>query len=141
MLKRRKPGLKIVAVEPAESSVFRGGPAGPHKIEGVGIGYRPPLWLPALVDDILPDKTDDTKKMSRRLAHQEALFAGTSSGTNVLAAIQVAQRLGPGAKVVTLMVDSGLKDLHTDLYGNKRESDLFGPVSLAINRSAPPSAY
>jgi cysteine synthase A len=68
------------------------------------------------VDEVLPVKTDDAKEMARRLAREEALFAGTSSGANVLAAIQVARRLGPGAKVVTLMADSGLKYLSTDVY-------------------------
>jgi cysteine synthase A len=116
VLKRHKPGIRIVAVEPAESSVLLGGQAGPHKIEGVGIGYTPPLWAPTLVDDILPVKTDDAKAMARRVAREEALFAGTSSGANVVAAIQVAGRLGPRAKVVTLMVDSGLKYLNTDVY-------------------------
>jgi len=116
VLKRHKPSVKIVAVEPAESSVLRGGQAGPHKIEGVGIGYTPPLWEPTLVDDILPVRTDDAKGMARRLAREEALFAGTSSGANVVAAIRVAEQLGPDAKVVTLMVDSGLKYLSTDVY-------------------------
>jgi cysteine synthase len=98
--------------------VLLGNPAGPHKIEGVGIGYMPPLWDPTLVDDILPVRTDDAKEMARRLAREEAIFAGTSSGANVVAALQVAERLGPGAKVVTLMADSGLKYLNTDVYKN-----------------------
>ncbi len=115
-LKRHKPSIRIVAVEPAESSVLLGGQPGPHKIEGVGIGYTPPLWEPALVDEILAVRTDDAKEMARRLAREEALFAGTSSGANVVAAIQVAKRLPPGAKVVTLMADSGLKYLSTDVY-------------------------
>jgi cysteine synthase A len=119
VLKRYKPSVRIVVVEPAESSVLLGGRAGPHKIEGVGIGYAPPLWEPALVDDILPVSTEDAKAMARRLAREEALFAGTSSGANVVAAIQVAERLGPGAKVVTLMADSGLKYLSTDVYGRR----------------------
>lgn len=119
VLKRYRPSVKIVAVEPAESSVLLGGPAGPHKIEGVGIGYTPPLWDPTLVDEIVPVKTADAKEMARRIAREEALFAGTSSGANVLAAMQVGERLGPGAKVVTLMVDSGLKYLNTDLYRSR----------------------
>jgi cysteine synthase A len=119
VLKRYKPGIKIVAVEPAESSVLLGGQPGPHKIEGVGIGYTPPLWEPALVDEILPVRTDDAKAMARRLAREEALFAGTSSGANVVAAIQVAERLRPGAKVVTLLADSGLKYLSTDVYRSR----------------------
>jgi cysteine synthase len=116
VLKRHNPKIRIAVVEPAESSVLLGGQPGPHKIEGVGVGFIPPLWEPSLVDDILPVRTDDAKEMARRLAREEALFAGTSSGANVVAAIQVAQRLGPKAKVVTLMVDSGLKYLSTDVY-------------------------
>jgi cysteine synthase len=120
VLKQHKPGVVIVAVEPAESPVLSGGAPGPHKIEGIGIGYTPPLWEPALVDEIVAVKTADATDMARRLAREEAVFAGTSSGANTLAAIQVAKRLGPGAKVVTLMVDSGLKYVHTDLYGKPR---------------------
>jgi len=116
VLKRYKPSIKIIVVEPAESPVLRGGQAGPHSIEGVGIGYTPPLWDPTLVDDIVPVKSNDAKDMTRRLAREEALFAGTSSGANVVAAIQVGQRLGPEANVVTLMADSGLKYLSTDVY-------------------------
>ncbi len=117
VLKRHKPGVKIIVVEPAESAVLSGGQPGAHGIEGIGIGRTPPLWDPALVDDVVRGQsTDDAKGMARRLAREEALFAGTSSGANVVAAIRVAQRLGPGATVVTLMVDSGLKYVSTDLY-------------------------
>jgi len=116
VLKRYKPSIKIVAVEPAESAVLSGGQPGSHKIEGVGIGYTPPLWDATLVDDILPVKTDDAKEMARRIAREEGVFAGVSSGANVVAALQVGERLGPKAKVVTLMADSGLKYLNTDVY-------------------------
>lgn len=116
VLKRHNPGVRIVCVEPAESSVLLGGPPGPHKIEGVGIGYIPPLWEPSLVDEVQAVRTADAKAMARRLAREEALFAGTSSGANVIAAIRVAERLGPGKTVVTLMVDSGLKYLSTDVF-------------------------
>jgi cysteine synthase A len=119
VLKRHKPKVKIVAVEPGESAVLSGGQPGPHKIEGVGIGYAPPLWDPSLVDEIAAVRTDDAKEMARRLAREEALFAGTSSGANVIAAIQIGQRLGPDATVVTLMADSGLKYLSTDVYKGK----------------------
>ena len=122
-LKRHKPGLRAVVVEPAESSVLLGGPPGPHKIEGVGVGYTPPLWEPALVDEIVAVKTEDAKAMARRLAREEGLFAGTSSGANVIAAIQVAERLGPGGTVVTLMADSGLKYLGTDVYRARRPAE------------------
>jgi cysteine synthase len=115
-LKRHTSDLQIIAVEPAESAVLSGGQPGPHKIEGVGIGYSPPLWDPTLVDGIMSVRTADAKEMARRLAREEGLFAGTSSGANVVAAIGVGERLGPGAHVVTLMVDSGLKYLSTDVY-------------------------
>ncbi len=118
-LKRHDPAIEVVAVEPAESSVLLGGTPGPHKIEGVGIGYTPPLWDPALVDGIEAVATDDAKEMARRLAREEAVFAGTSSGANVIAAIRVGTRLGPGARVVTVIPDSGLKYLSTDVYGKR----------------------
>jgi cysteine synthase A len=117
-LKRNNPAIEVVVVEPGESSVLRGEEAGPHKIEGVGIGYTPPLWDPSLVDEIVAVKTDEAKEMARRLAREEALFSGTSSGANVVAAIHVARRLRRGARVVTLMADSGLKYLSTDVYRN-----------------------
>lgn len=116
VLKRHNPNVRIIAVEPAESAVLLGGQPGPHKIEGVGIGYTPPLWDPAAVDAIDSVPTADAKEMARRLAREEALFAGTSSGANVIAAMRAADRLGPNARVATLMVDSGLKYLSTDVY-------------------------
>lgn len=116
VLKRRNPRIHIVAIEPAESAVLSGGQPGPHKIEGVGIGYTPPLWDPSVVDEIMAVRTDDAKAMARRLAREEGLFAGTSSGANVIAAIRLAERLGPEATIVTLMVDSGLKYLSTDVF-------------------------
>ena len=119
MLKRYQPDIRIICVEPAESPVLSGGQPGPHKIEGIGIGYTPPLWDATVVDEVIPVKTDDAKNMARRIAREEALFAGTSSGANVIAAMQVGQQLGPEAAVVTLMVDSGLKYLGTDVYRRK----------------------
>jgi cysteine synthase len=116
VLKRYRAGVEIVAVEPAESPVLSGGEPGPHKIEGVGSGYIPPLWERSLVDGIVPVPTEDAKAMARRIAREEGIFAGTSSGANVLAAIQVGRRIGPGGTVVTLMADSGLKYVNTDVY-------------------------
>lgn len=116
VLRRYRPSVAIVAVEPAESAVLSGGPPGAHRIEGIGIGYQPPLWDPSIVDEIVPVSTEQAQTMARRLAHEEGLFAGTSSGANVVAAIRVARRLGPGSRVVTLLVDSGLKYLSTEVY-------------------------
>ncbi len=116
VLKRHNPKVRIMAVEPGESSVLQGRVPGPHKIEGVGIGYMPPLWDPSLIDEIVSVPTADAKEMTRRLACEEGLFAGTSSGANVIAAIRIAKQLGPDALVVTLMVDSGLKYVSTDVY-------------------------
>ncbi|HKP27857.1 MAG TPA: pyridoxal-phosphate dependent enzyme, partial [Gemmatimonadales bacterium] len=116
VLRKHNPKVKIVAVEPGESAVLSGGEAGPHNIEGVGIGRTPPMWDPATVDEIIAVPTEAAKAMARRLAKEEAVFAGTSSGANVVAALRVAERLDPSATVATLMVDSGLKYTGTDVY-------------------------
>ncbi len=116
VLRRYNPRVRIAAVEPGESAVLSGGQAGAHKIEGIGIGYTPPHWDPSLVDEIIPVPTADAEVMARRLAREEGLFAGTSSGANVIGAIHVGLGLGPGARVATLLVDSGLKYLSTDVY-------------------------
>ncbi len=80
VLKRHHPGVKIIIVEPAESAVLSGGPAGPHKIEGVGIGYTPPLWDPSLVDEVIPVKTEDAKAMARRLARRGFIYGNVVGG-------------------------------------------------------------
>ena len=116
-LRRHKRDTRVIAVEPAESAVLSGGPSGAHKIEGIGIGFIPPLWEPREVDEILAISTDEAKAMARRLAKEEAIFAGTSSGANVAAALKIAKRMGPAANVVTIIVDSGLRYLSTDVYG------------------------
>jgi cysteine synthase A len=115
---RKHKAVRVAAVEPAESAVLSGNPGGSHKIEGTGIGFIPPLWEPEAVDEILTVSTSEAQAMARRLAREEGIFAGTSSGANVVAALRVAERLGPDATVVTLIVDSGLRYLSTELYGS-----------------------
>ena len=113
----RKGGkVHVVAVEPAESAVLAGKPGGSHGIDGIGIGFVPPLWEPEEVDELMAVSTADAKAMARRLAAEEGIFAGTSSGANVVAALRVAERLGAGATVATLMVDSGLRYVSTDVF-------------------------
>ncbi len=116
VLRRHNPDLHVVAAEPAESAVLSGQPKGPHRIEGIGIGFAPPHWQPEAVDQIISATSDEAAQMCRRLAREEGILVGTSSGLNVIAALRVAERLGPNATVATIMIDSGLRYLSTDLY-------------------------
>lgn len=115
-LRQQKPDIYIVAVEPQESAVLSGGPTGVHKIEGVGAGFIVPLWDPSIIDEIARVSTIDAMAMARQLARSDAVFAGTSTGANLVAAIQAGKRMGKGARVVTVMCDSGIKYLSTALY-------------------------
>jgi cysteine synthase A len=115
-LRRHRPGIHVVAVEPKESAVLSGGKTGTHKIEGVGAGFVVPLWEPAVIDEIATVSTEDAMTMARRLARTDALFAGTSTGANLVAAFALGKRLGPEATIVTIMCDSGIKYLSTALY-------------------------
>lgn len=115
-LRRHQPEISVVAVEPAESAVLSGGTTGVHRIEGVGAGFVVPLWEPSVIDEIVPVSTEEAMAMARRLARSEALFAGTSTGANLVAALRIGRRLGPEATVVTVMCDTGIKYLSTDLY-------------------------
>jgi cysteine synthase A len=114
--RRRGRRVRVVAVEPKESAVLSGGRTGVHRMEGVGAGFVVPLWRSDLVDEIIAVSTEEAMDMARRLAREEALFAGTSTGANLAAAIDVGKRLGPAATIVTIMCDSGLKYLSTALY-------------------------
>jgi cysteine synthase len=114
-LREKRPQIKIVAVEPAESAVLSGGAPGSHHIEGIGVGFVVPLWRDGLADRIERVSAEEATAMAFRLAREEGLFAGISTGANVVAALRLAQELGPGATVVTVLVDSGMKYLKT--YG------------------------
>lgn len=115
-LRRHQSGLHVTGVEPAESAVLSGGPTGAHKIEGIGAGFVVPLWDGSVVDEIETVSTEEAMIMARRLAAEAGLFAGTSTGANLVAACRLATRLGPEATIVTLMCDSGMKYLSTALY-------------------------
>jgi cysteine synthase A len=119
-LRRNKPDIRVVAVEPKESAVLSGGKTGVHKIEGVGAGFVVPLWHESIADEIAAVSTEDAMAMARRLARSDALFAGTSTGANLVAAIELGKRLGGDATVVTIMCDSGIKYVSTRLYDGSR---------------------
>jgi cysteine synthase A len=110
-LRRRNDKIRIVAVEPAESPVLSGGKAGAHKIDGIGVGFVPPHWRDGTADGIEPVSTEEAKAMALRLAREEGLFAGASTGANLVAALRLAEELGPHATVVTVMCDTGMKYL------------------------------
>ena len=118
VLRRYKPDIQIIAVEPAESPVLSGGATGAHGIEGVGSGFIPFLWDASVPSEILQVSTADAKAMARRLAGEEGVFAGTSTGGNVTAALRIAERLGSGKTIVCLQIDTGLKYLSTDVFKN-----------------------
>ena len=115
-LSAHKRGIHVVAVEPDESAVLSGRAPGSHNIEGIGIGFVPPLWEGDRVQEIMTVSTQEAKAMTRRLAREEGIFTGTSSGANVVAALRVAGQLGSKGTVVTLIVDSGQRYMSTDLF-------------------------
>ena len=110
-LRGRNGRIRIVAVEPSESPVLSGGKSGSHKIDGVGAGFVVPLWQAGIADRIERVSTEEATAMTLRLAREEGLFAGTSTGGNVIAALRLAEQLGPGSTVVTVMCDTGMKYL------------------------------
>jgi cysteine synthase A len=115
-LRERLPSLHRVAVEPAESAVLSGGPAGTHRIEGGGIGFVPPQLSLDEVDEVVAVSTTDAFAMARRAAREDGVWSGPSTGANIAAALALARRLGASARVATVQVDSGLKYLAGELY-------------------------
>jgi cysteine synthase len=110
-LRRHNERIRIVAVEPSESAVLSGGRPGSHKIDGVGAGFVVPLWQEGIADQIEQVSTQAAVAMTKRLAREEGLFAGTSTGGNVIAALRLAEQLPPGSTIVTVMCDTGMKYL------------------------------
>ena len=117
VLKERKPGLRVVAVEPADSPVLSGGSAGPHKIQGIGAGFVPQVLDTDVYDEVVQVTNDEAMTMARRLAREEGLLAGISSGAAAQAAVEVAARPGnEGKLVVVLLPDTGERYLTTELW-------------------------
>jgi cysteine synthase A len=120
ILKGRIPFLKIIGVEPLNVRNISGGnTTGTHKLEGIGLPIVPSILRKDLIDDIIPVSDEDAHKTANDLARKEGIFGGTTSGANVWAALQRAKIIGPGKKIVTVIIDSGLKYLQGDLYESK----------------------
>ena len=115
-LRARYPEMTRVAVEPYESAVLSGGSPGTHRIEGGGIGFVPDLLSLDDIDEVIAVPTADAFAMARRATRTDGVFSGPSTGANLIAALEVARRLGPGHRVVTIQVDSGLKYLNGPLF-------------------------
>jgi cysteine synthase A len=109
-------GARIVALEPSTSPLLTTGKAGPHRVEGTAAGFRPPHLVEGSYDEARAIDEEEGRAMARRAAREEGIFAGTSSGLNLVGALQLARELGPGKVVATVAVDTGLKYLAGDLY-------------------------
>jgi cysteine synthase len=120
VLKDRLKAVRVCAVEPASSPVISGGEPGYHKIQGIGAGFIPAVLNRQVIDEIIPVSDSDAVTYTRRLAAEEGLLVGISSGAACCAALRVARALGKGQVVVTVFADKGEHYLSTDLFGEKR---------------------
>jgi len=116
VLKAKDKSIKVFLLEPAESPLLSKGIKGTHHIEGTGVGFIPPLLNRELYDEVIPISTADAIETARKLARDEGIFCGTSSGANVLGSLQVAKKLGAGKNIVTVIVDTGMKYLSTEVF-------------------------
>ncbi len=116
VVRAKWPGAQVVALEPDSSPVLSGGAPGPHGIDGTAAGFVPPLFSQEVVTDVLALPEQEARIMARRLAREEGIFAGTSTGLNVVAALQLAEEVGKGGIIVTAACDSGFKYLDGSLY-------------------------
>ncbi|HSH27181.1 MAG TPA: pyridoxal-phosphate dependent enzyme, partial [Wenzhouxiangella sp.] len=115
-LRAKNPKVLIMAVEPADSPVLSGGDPGPHRIQGIGAGFIPDVLDTAVYNDVMTVDNDDAIETAVRLAREEGIFVGISSGANVFAALRVAKQLGPGHNVVTMLCDTGERYLSTGIF-------------------------
>jgi len=116
VIKEKFPEVLHIAVEPKDSPVLSGGKAGPHKIQGIGAGFVPEVLNRDLIDEIIQVSNEDARSTSRKLALEEGLLVGISSGAAAGAALQVARKLGKGKTVVVILPDTGERYLSTDLF-------------------------
>lgn len=116
VLKQKLPDIIVVAVEPIESQVLKGGEHKPHKIQGIGAGIVPSIYDPKVVDRVMDATFEDSVNYARRLAKEEGIFVGISSGAVVWAAIELAKELGPGKRVVAVLASAGERYLSTALF-------------------------
>jgi cysteine synthase len=116
VLKEAYPGIKIVAVEPEDSPVLSGGKPGPHKIQGIGAGFIPEILNTEIYDEIIQIKNDVAMETARKVAKEEGILVGISSGAAINAALQVAKKLGKGKKVLAIIPSNGERYLSTALY-------------------------
>ncbi len=119
VLRKKYKNITIIAVEPAASPVLSGGQPGPHPIQGIGAGFVPVILNTAVYHEVIRVANDDAKETARRLAREEGLLAGVSSGAACWAALQIAARLGKGKRVVTVLPDVGERYLSTGLFERK----------------------
>jgi cysteine synthase A len=144
-LKSKIPGLIVAAVEPIESQVLKGGTHNPHKIQGIGAGFVPSIYNADVVDRVIDVQNDDAVSLARRLAKEEGIFVGISSGAVTWAAIDLAKELGPGKRVVAVLASTGERYLSTPLF---EYSDLVNQpattaamlAAQAAAAAAPPTA-
>jgi cysteine synthase A len=123
LLKARNPNLQVVAVEPAGSAVLSGQPAGPHRIQGIGAGFVPPVLDQGLIDEVITVSDDDAMEIGRRLAREEGLLSGVSSGAAMAAALQLAQRPElEGKRIVVILASFGERYLSTPMFSSSSSS-------------------
>jgi cysteine synthase A len=121
VLKAKLPNLLVCAVEPQDSPVLSGGAAGPHKIQGIGAGFKPEVLNLESVDRVIPAPYAQSLDIARRLTREEGIFLGISSGAICWAALQIAQELGPGKRVVAVMPSFGERYLSHEVYASDEE--------------------